>query len=225
MDSIFYEFAAKNTRASVESFIVDYASGRIPSLVDWHVSEVAAPLHRFRAEFVELVSKHGLSAFLRQELVVEDVVSKGASQNLILTLLHKFVGSLAGATELVIVDPYFYAKSISDHAAYATLVGDVLLPAMTSLQKLTIVAGSGKASATLEGAVTAHLQSLSGSLTVVNLRSDDFHDRVWIDPVKEEGFLTGTSLNGLGGKYALIDYLQKQDAIDLTRELRALGLI
>jgi len=46
--------------------------------------------------------------------------------------------------------------------------------------------------------------------------SDVFHDRFWIaDEVR--GVFVGTSLNGIGRRYAIIDYLQQRDVVDIVQ--------
>lgn len=38
-------------------------------------------------------------------------------------------------------------------------------------------------------------------------------------------FLTGTSLNGLGKKYAIVDYLKEEDVIEIVKEFERNKLI
>ena len=73
--------------------------------------------------------------------------------------------------------------------------------------------------------VMAELSAVAPSLSVKLKTSDAFHDRFWIDPLAAKGFITGTSLNGLGKRYALVDHLQQTDAADVIAALRNEGLL
>jgi hypothetical protein len=62
-------------------------------------------------------------------------------------------------------------------------------------------------------------------LSVAHRTSNTFHDRFWIDPISTKGFLCGTSLNGLGKRYALVDHLEPTDAADVLTALRNESLL
>ena len=54
--------------------------------------------------------------------------------------------------------------------------------------------------------------------------TNDFHDRFCIaDEVK--ALFIGTSLNGIGRKYALADFMEDEDTATIVKELRRASLI
>jgi hypothetical protein len=181
----------------------------------------------FRQEFIDYVSRHGISSLLSREPLFEALVQRGgAVTSAIATLLNGFLTALGAPTELVIVDGYFFSPGPpAEMAAYPSFVVQVLQPVLTTLTTLTVVTLPNKADAGLLAAVTAALAVAAPSLTVRHKKSSAFHDRFWIDPNTAQGFITGTSLNGLGKRYALVDLLQPTDAGDVVAALRAEQLL
>ena len=59
------------------------------------------------------------------------------------------------------------------------------------------------------------IQKINTSIKVSQKYTDDFHDRFWIIDDKK-GLFIGTSLNGIGKRYSLIDYLQDSDVANIT---------
>jgi hypothetical protein len=53
-------------------------------------------------------------------------------------------------------------------------------------------------------------------------KSNFFHDRFWIVN-RKAGLFVGTSLNGIGSKYSMADYLRKEDCDEICLELDKLG--
>ena len=68
------------------------------------------------------------------------------------------------------------------------------------------------------------LIDLNPEIKVVHKMTNEFHDRFWIaDEVK--GLFIGTSLNGIGRKYALADFMEDEDTATIVKELRRASLI
>jgi hypothetical protein len=77
----------------------------------------------------------------------------------------------------------------------------------------------------LLSSIEALLQSHKPSLNIIHSKSDDFHDRYWISGNREKAILTGTSINGLGNKFALVDRVNTSDVRVIVNELKSRGLI
>jgi hypothetical protein len=68
------------------------------------------------------------------------------------------------------------------------------------------------------------LADLNPQISVSLKTTGDSHDRFWIvDETK--GLFVGTSLNGIGRKYALTDYMKDVDIAAIMEELRRLSLL
>jgi len=153
---------------------------------------------------------------------MEALVAPGTNVDEVQMLLRAFLVGLSVTTDLVIVDPYFFANC---EVAYPQLVEQVLQPVLGGLRNLTIVTLPSKVNAVTSSGITNLLNASAPHLSLVHKTSNAFHDRFWINPVSGRGFITGTSLNGLGRRYALVDHLQSSDAAEVLAVLRSEGLL
>lgn len=224
MDSIYFEFRPLTHDAYLKDFFDDKDGGKIQSLVDWSVNEVSDPMRYFLPKFIELLANGGLAEILQQNLSLEDIVGEKESISMIESVMQKFFSALAGAKEIVITDPYFFA-SHAEGDAYPKLVSNSLKPVLAGLKKLVFITSPKKIDVELKSAVTSELTKLNETLEIIHLTSNSIHDRFWLDPHRPAGFITGTSLGGLGRKYALVSYLTEEDAATIVDNLKKLKLI
>ena len=188
---------------------MDHANGRPVDLSQYEILIHTSPLDACRAEVRDFIVAHGVSALLRRELLLEEVVPPGHPPTEIEKLLHSFITGIEVTTRLTIVDPYFLAAS--KDPGYAQTVCNVLAPFADTLEQLTIIT----LSKTFDPAVLAELKrglaKKNPDLKVAHVGTVVFHDRYWLNPLSGKGFLSGTSLNGLGKRYAVLDYLTSSD--------------
>ena len=183
--------------------VEDIANKRPVDLSCCDVQQHQSVLDSFSDEFLHYIAEHGLSAFMNRQLLTEAVVKKGEPRAAILPVLHAHLAALGLTTELVIVDPYFFAATADQ--TYAQMVHDAILPSLTTLARLIVVTAPDKVNAQLASSVSTLLSSASPNLKIVHSYSKSFHDRFWLNPMNGSGFISGTSLNGLGKRYALLD--------------------
>jgi hypothetical protein len=195
----------------------DIANGKLVDLSECDVQQHVSIVDSFRSEFVEYITEHGLSSLIGREQLVEALVTPGTSPAAVQLLLQVFLGALSVTTDLVIIDPYFFAASDTN---YPLLVEQVLQPVLPTLRNLTVITFPNKVDAVTVTNVTKLLTTNAPQLTLVPKTSNAFHDRFWIDPISGKGILTGSSLSGLGKRYALVDHLQSSDAADVLAALR-----
>jgi hypothetical protein len=200
-----------------------YANGRPVDLSACELKQHLSIVDSFRPEFVDYIAKYGLSALFRREPLTEVLVAPGTSSSAVQSLLQAFLGALSVTTDLVVVDPYFFAPTTD--TSYPALIEQVLHPVLATLRTLTVITLPNKVDAKLVTDVTAALVVGAPGLSVAHRTSNTFHDRFWIDPISTKGFLCGTSLNGLGKRYALVDHLEPTDAADVLTALRNESLL
>ena len=198
--------------------VEDYASGQRVDLSACELKQHISAVDSFRTEFVDYIAQHGLSALLRREPLMEALVAPGTTSSAIQSLLQGFLGVLAVTTDLVIVDPYFFAPT--KDTGYPALIGQVLLPVLPTLRMLTVITLPNKVDTALVTNIKSALTANAPSLNVVHKTNGTFHDRFWINPISSRGFICGSSLNGLGKRYALVDHLQPSDATDVITALK-----
>ena len=203
--------------------VEDHANGRRVDLSTCEVKLHTSVVDGFHSEFVDYITKHGLTTLLSREPLMEALVAPGTTNTAIQSLLHGFLGSLTITTDFVIVDPYFFAQT--KDPSYPALIEQVLLPVLPRLRTLIVITRPDRVDATLVTNIKSALVANAPSLNVVHKTTGRFHDRFWIDPVSNEGFICGSSLNGLGKRYALVDHLQPSDAIDIITVLKKDGLL
>lgn len=126
-------------------------------------------------------------------------------------------------TDMVIVDPYFFA-STSD-TSYPQLIHDALKPVLATLRSLKVVTLPNKVDQSLLVQVNTLISQTAPSIAMTHATSRSFHDRFWINPNKGTGFICGTSLNGLGKKYTLIERMQSEDVADVSVALKNEGVL
>ena len=145
------------------------------------------------------------------EYITESVLWKNMTDDEKVRKFSEYLSKIeASNNELIIVDPYFFS---SDDGGYCKIIDDVL---KRSNAKSIIVITDQK-----------HYKKASHdkiSHKVDVKYSPDFHDRFWIAN-RKKGFYTGTSFNGIGKKISLVNYLDKNDIIDIIEELRNSQLI
>jgi hypothetical protein len=206
-----------------DEVVQDQANGQRVDLSDCELIQHISVIDSFRDEFIKYIEQHGLSALMRRETLTEALVAPGTTSSTIELLLQGFLKALSVGTELVIVDPYFFAKTTD--ASYPNLIQNVLLPVLPRLRTLTVITLPNKVDTALVANISHALTLHAPNLSVFHKTTTTFHDRFWINPVSSTGFICGSSLNGLGKKYALVDHLQQSDAKDVINALRKQGLL
>jgi hypothetical protein len=207
----------------IAKVVENYANGRPVELSACDLKLHPSIVDSFRPEFVDYIAKYGLSALLRREPLTEALVAPGTSSAAVQSLLKGFLSALSVTTDLIVIDPYFFAPTTDK--SYPALIGQILYPVLATLQTLTVVTLPNKVDAKLAADVTAALMVNAPRLIVAHKTSNAFHDRFWIDPISTKGFLCGTSLNGLGKRYAMVDHLEPTDAADVLSALRSESLL
>jgi hypothetical protein len=172
----------------------------------------------FQDEIIEYIAKYGLSRLLiKASQINEDIVKPGTASSGILAVIHTFLAGLSISTDMVIVDPYFFPTR--PDPTYHQLAFDAIKPVLSALTSLKVVTQQNS-DASVIAAFRALLAQAVPSTVFTHFVSSSFHDRFWINPLNSTGFITGTSLNGLGRKYALIDRMQDRDVIDIVDALK-----
>ena len=108
----------------------------------------------------------------------------------------------------MIIDPYLFRPDPAD-ADYIAFLRQVFGSTIPKVNRVNIVAKSSNNPA-VETDFRAMLQAVKPGVTCSVKNSNVFHDRFWIgDGTK--GIVVGTSLTGVGKRFALIDYIGDED--------------
>ncbi|MCH8686089.1 hypothetical protein [Pedomonas mirosovicensis] len=215
-DSI-YTIKPRNGAKPPEDFVVLLHQSELFEHFEFH--QISHPMLYFRDEIAEYITQHGLASLYKYSTLTEDVTSPSLSVDDIEKLVAKFVTLLNGAKRILIIDPYFYASSSSVNVA--DLFKNLLGHASSELEEVIFVTNGKKVDARAD--IHAAVKALVPDCEITEFVTDDFHDRYWIDPDSDKGFVMGTSLNGLGRKVALVDRLQGSDVVDIVSLAKASG--
>ncbi|MBX7210598.1 MAG: hypothetical protein K1X78_19985 [Verrucomicrobiaceae bacterium] len=165
-----------------------------------------------------IARKMGMTAFmLSGSLVLEGVIPKDGAAPTALDLISLYVDGLRATRSLAIIDPYF----LQGGPDYLTRFDKVFGNTLQSITALMIVHKVGKQAKLLD--LQTHMANTYPSVAFSNHPVTDIHDRIWISDAAS-GLFIGTSLNGLGCKFCLAEYLDATDTNDVIAEMKTLGV-
>ena len=175
----------------------------------------------------ELILEKGTSYVLSVETIQEEVLRKVDKQHkyLLVEILRNKLKALSPSNNLIIVDYYLFPDSVKakDKADFLQTFSDVLDSVIHDIKKVSFVT-QPRYNQVLSEEAERLLENLNPQIVIDHTTTDDFHDRFWIvDECK--GLFVGTSLNGIGKKYALIDNMRDEDTKEIVEELKMLNLI
>ncbi|RKR80094.1 hypothetical protein BDD43_0188 [Mucilaginibacter gracilis] len=222
MNNIVWILKPLKDNSNYIDLVVNLSNKEGVDLSNYDVSQVSSVVYSFKDEIVEHLLNNGFSSLISADLLLEDVVAKDTPANKIIPLLQRYLDKIGIKDELIIVDPYFFAKS--KNPDYVTIVIQVLAKYLLQITQLIFITNYS-IDATLKAAIEFSLKKLNPSLNIIHQLSYDYHDRFWISGDREKGVVMGTSLNGLGNKLALVDRLNIVDVRLIVKELISDGLI
>ena len=222
--SIIWKLVPKNEDVDYIKVVQDYANGKRVDLSEYDIKQIGSIVHTFKDEIETYVLEHGLASLISIDLLLEAIVAPGTPQNKIVLLLQKYLDKVGVDNELIIVDPYFYSRN---PPGYVALIEDVIRPYIPVLDRIVIVTSgdSKKYKAVVQTAVETALLAMKPTMSVTSEQSENYHDRFWISGAREKGIITGTSLNGFGSRYALIDRLNTSDVRTIVNALKFEGFV
>lgn len=177
---------------------------------DFEIYPVPDPVNRFRSYFIEHIKEHGLSSLLSYSIRMDSILSRSAEIDDTKDIILAHIAKLDGAERLIVIDPFLYGASTNINVA--ALFSELIGKASKNLKELFIIT-NGKCKSERDS-IIAYLDK---KIIVKEIFDDSFHDRFWVDPDANKGVVIGTSLNGIGSKIALIDYLRKEDVAEIVR--------
>jgi len=171
----------------------------------------------------EWIIEHGISSLFNYHITCDSVLHPGISVDEIEKLILGFLGALRGVKNLLVIDPYFYTSEPAVLALFENMVRELSgsLESVTFFTR-THVPPKDRTKAD-PSAMHSVLTKVVPSIKIKDVKTDEFHDRFWIDPDRSKGLVMGTSLNGVTKKIALIDHLGSADAAQLARMALALA--
>lgn len=162
--------------------------------------------------------KQGTTLCLKDALLEEAVLQKTDDPSLLISTVKHHLTLLGAKDELLIIDPFFFPESAN--ADYLARLEAIFSDAISSVNHLRIVVGSER-NLSLERDFLDMAQRVRPLITTAVISTDTFHDRFVIGDAAK-GFFIGTSLNGIGRKYAIMDYMNDEDAKEIYKAFKQL---
>jgi len=168
------------------------------------------------------IHERGVSSIITQVRLQEDFVKKSTPPDQVIAVIASLVDALGAKATLDLVDPYAFQPSKFGATIHAQRLVNAIRPALPNIRSLSIF--YSKQGELFDEAVAAFETALGaahGSPNVRLIRTHDFHDRFVIAD-RDRGIYIGTSINGLGSKYSLADFLRSGDAASVSSTLEAI---
>ncbi|MBM0512430.1 hypothetical protein [Aeromonas hydrophila] len=169
----------------------------------------------------EELIKYGPSSLFRHHITCDSILHPGINVDKVETVILGFVRTLKGVKNLMIIDAFFY----SNEENVLNLFKKMILELSDSLQCITFFTQEPKPKDVKKrnpDFMHNILKSINPDIRIIDIITDEIHDRFWLDTDNKKGIVMGTSLNGVTKKLTLIDYLQPSDAravIDIANEI------
>jgi hypothetical protein len=171
---------------------------------------------------IEKGSSHILSIERLEEAVLPPTSTRD-DRSLLVRVLREQVEALSPSRDLVIIDPYFLPTKLPDRADYLNVFREVFARVITKITHIRFITKPGS-DPDLYKSIEQEITALNPQVQVSHRTTDSFHDRMWIADATK-GLFVGTSLNGIGKKYALTDFMRNDDTEAVVVELQRQGLI
>lgn len=155
-----------------------------------------------------------------QETLLKYLLRKSLNPTEIKDIFKEFLDSIDIEDELIIIDPYLFPKSRDRD--YKTILLSIIKTQIDKVNKLKVITPD-KFDPDLKDEIEIELRQLKSTITFHHKISNEFHDRFWLS--NKKGLLVGTSLNGVGKKYSLINNLAQSDFEELMSALKTNELI
>lgn len=170
-----------------------------------------------REEFI----KHGPSSLFRYHITCDSILHPGITVDEVETVILGFIRTLKGVKNLMIIDAFFY----SNEENVLNLFKKIILELSNPLQCITFFTQAPKPKDVKKrnpDSMHNILKSINPDIRIIDIITDEIHDRFWLDADNQKGIVMGTSLNGVTKKLTLIDHLQPSDArevIDIANKI------
>ena len=177
-----------------------------------------------RQKACEIIIQDGASSVFPKHLH-EALLPKARrrDKHLLVEVIVNQLKFLSPSSDLIVVDPYIFAHNVGNISDYLNVVKGIFQPIIENIGKVRFVT-SDNFNSDLYRRVVNEIYDLKTGIVVECKKTADFHDRFWIVD-ESRGLFVGTSLSGIGRRYALSDYIKDEDTKAIVKALRNHNLI
>lgn len=165
-----------------------------------------------------LLAKGASQIIAESGLQTEATLPAGIPASQLADTVRYLLHQVNARNELLIIDPYFFPKDAPTD--YLQFVEHILATTLDRISHLYIVT-MAKRNVSIEGAFKAMVTARNAAIVQSVKYTNKFHDRFWIGD-SARGLFIGTSLNGIGNRYSLADYLRDEDVTEIYAVFQSL---
>ena len=158
-----------------------------------------------------------LARFREELLPPSDITPKSA----LMTILSKMLNKLAPVQDFIIIDPYLFSANDSNYIDDLVML---LEPIVKQVHSIGFVTNSKDDNQATYSILFERLNKINKNCAIIHDISKNYHDRFWIAD-GQRGLFVGTSLNGLGKRYTLADYIKDSDVKEIIQSLKDNSLL
>lgn len=163
----------------------------------------------------DIILEEGVNSITSYSMMYEEVLPPTKPLSGLINILKAMLDKLEVQSSLTIIDRYLFpTKHDKDYIDNLLFLISSSIPE-NGLVRVIIGERSNK---TLLQEFKVNLNKLKPSAEVQVIYTDEYHDRFWILD-EDKGIFVGTSLNGIGKKYSMVDYLNKKDTQEIYESL------
>lgn len=195
----------------------------LSELGDYNFSLVSPETRKAEKEWKEWLTKTGLTESYTPPKYREAIGTPYNNQIEIKSLIQQYLDNVVTTDRLLIVDRYIFPQNAD--SAYADYLMDIIGKYIPKLGEIIFITSADKHNSAMMSHIYNSIKEINPNIDIDFRFTDLFHDRFWISNYNGKGLLMGSSLNGYGKKYALIDYLNIPDVREVISELNLQGLL
>ena len=181
-----------------ERVVIDHAAE-----LGMTLTPVKAVIDEKRLMELEMSGRLNLGGRTKPMMVLTEDVSKPGNISSTTAFMTDILSAYRGEGRFVITDNYLFSRNNLDTNDIVSILRS------TGCSVVIHIGDEGKRERNLFSCVQSELVSVGVRLVSVSL--NDFHDRFWINFDTKEGYVFGTSLNGMSGKFFFYDALDERD--------------
>ena len=170
----------------------------------------------------ENIFEHGQTKILTPKEYYEAIGTPYDNAKSIIAVFKKFLDRIILSDHLILVDYYIFSDK-NEKSKYSDFIIQIFSDHLKKLQKITFITSKEKHKKETEKAIFDGFHNIKSHLKIETKFSNLFHDRFWL--CGNRGLFVGSSLNGLGKKYCLIDYIKSEDILEINKCISSEGLI
>ncbi len=153
------------------------------------------------------IREKGITYYTQSRMAMESVMPVGFTSEERVNLINCMLNTIHPTEELLLIDPYIFPEKHDDD--YIETIEEIVKDEIVGLSSVVVVT-KHKRNEGIEQQFVQMIRKINQKVEYKPFYSEEFHDRFWIAD-RSRGLFVGTSLNGIGKKFAIADYLREDD--------------